>query len=164
MRLWLNRDPLVDYGSAIYAIGRTEPSEPSPDQAGAAPNELGVFTRVNLNAYHALGNDPTDQADPEGLYNILNGLVDEFMDPEGYTACYARCMLGGTTVHAGSELGGASYVARKWYSWKYPKWFKAGGKYSKKLVPKLAGKISACLAPMAVKDAWDCYQECKDRQ
>ena len=53
---------------------------------------------------------------------------------------------------------------RKWPGEWRLKWFKAGGKYSKKLVPKLAGKFSACRAPLAIKDAWNCYQEFKDRR
>jgi RHS repeat-associated protein len=106
-------------------------------------------------------NRPPIPVNTEGFWGAL---WDEFTDPEGYTDCYAKCMLLGTSAHAGSELGGATYIAKKWYSWKYPKWFKAGGKYSRKLVPKLAEKFGACLAPLAIKDAWDCYHECKDRQ
>ena len=172
LQRWPNRDPLADYGSAVYAVGRIErrveprTSDEIAAMADARRDQLRVFTRINLNLYNAVGNDPTDQGDPEGLdYGFWNGLWDEFTDPDGYTACYAKCMAGiSTAADFGAELGGSTAAARRWYTWKYPKWFKAGGKYSKKLVPKLAGKISACLAPLAIKDAWDCYQECKDRQ
>jgi RHS repeat-associated protein len=167
LQRWLNGDPLGDYGSVVYVITSTELR--TPDEialvAAAVRDPLAVFTRINLNLHGAMINDPVDQSDPEGLYGFWNGLWDEFTDPNGYTACYARCMLGfGLTSHIGSEFGGATYAARKWYSWKYPRWFKAGGKYSKKLVPKLAGKLNVCLAPLVAIDVWDCYNQCKDRQ
>ncbi|MCL5096522.1 MAG: hypothetical protein M1608_03105, partial [Candidatus Omnitrophica bacterium] len=162
---WLNRDPLADYGSAVYGVAEAEPDFKPRIFDEAGRDQLGVIARIGLNLYNSFGNDPIDQGDPKGLYGFWNALWDEFTDPDGYTTCYAKCMTGvGTAVHIGAELGGGTYVARKCYTWKYPKWFKAGGKYSKKLVPKLAGKISGCLAPLAIKDAWDCYQECKDKK
>ena len=151
---WLNRDPILERGGInMYGFVQNEPTD-----------LVDPFGESDFNAPPQSMSWPPAQVDPGGQYGFFDGLFDEFTDSDGYTACYAKCMLGGTTAHAGAELGGATYAAKKWYSWKNPKLFKAGGKYSKKLVPKLAGKLSACLAPLAIKEASDCYKECKDRQ
>ncbi len=131
---WLNRDPIGEGGG------------------------------VNLYAY--VGNDPVNEADPEGMSSLYEpGMFEQlwegFKDPNGYTSCYAKCMLGlGLGADAGMELGGATYGAKKWYSWTDGR-FKAGGKYSKKLVPKLASKLALPLALLSAKDALECYEKCK---
>lgn len=41
-----------------------------------------------------------------------------------------------------AEHTGTTLAAQKYYTHKYPNWFKAGGKYSKVLVPSTAGKLA----------------------
>jgi RHS repeat-associated protein len=85
-------------------------------------------------------------------------LVDTIMSYEGtiesgYYSCLTNCLFGGITAPAIAKFaeeilmtiahgGGFNMAARQWYKFKYPTWFKAGGKYSKKLVPDLVKKLS----------------------
>ena len=60
-----------------------------------------------------------------------------------YYKCYLKCMGFPVFSKLGFEKFKVSKIfAKFYYTKKYPKWFKAGGEYSKKLVPKLAKKIS----------------------
>lgn len=80
---WLNRDPLGDDGSMVYAIAKIEPRiEPrSAGELGAMAeavlDPLSMFTRVNLNLYGAVGNNPVSNVDPFGL---------------DFASCYADCI------------------------------------------------------------------------
>jgi hypothetical protein len=60
-------------------------------------------------------------ADDVGVVDILKGLCDEFTDEDGYTYCYSKCIVGITGKSGVAELGGATYAARKYYTWKYPR-------------------------------------------
>ena len=87
---------------------------------------------------------------------------NELTDPNGYTHCFASCMLGlPTAVDFGNELGLGKEAARRYYTFRYPKWFRAGGRYSKVLVPKLAARISWALLPMTARDIAECYNKCR---
>lgn len=70
-------------------------------------------------------------------------------------------------VTHGVEHGGAEWIAKKYYTLKYPKWFRAGGKYSEALVPKLAGyfKIGAKILSVAGwvvfdLEIYECTKKC----
>ena len=123
---------------------------------------------VDVNPYRFSDNTPTVDIDPFGLKTVAcTSTLREFWnilsDPDGYTACYARCMMLGTSVEVAGDF--ASYPAARFY-WtnKYPKWFKAGGKYSKVLVPRVARRFSFFVTFLiAPYDIYHCYRECKDR-
>jgi hypothetical protein len=70
-------------------------------------------------------------------------------------------MVWGELAKTGAELGGAEVFARKWYTWKYPHWFRAGGRYSRVLVPRFAARVSVGLAVFGTAEAWHCYEKCK---
>ena len=150
---------------------------------------LARFVSEDLVEYYAIPNlydyvddNPENETDSSGLTNdpgdfgwdVYNpprpgdgttSTITEFgnilIDPDGYTACYAHCVVFGTTAKAASELGGAAFVAKRWYSWKYPNWFRAGGRYSKVLVPRFAARASFAFAVLGLYDAYHCYKECK---
>lgn len=73
LQRWPNRDPLGDDGSLAYeAIAIAPRFEPRSRREAVASIEaisdaLTAFTRVNLNLYGAVGNNPVDNVDPYGL-------------------------------------------------------------------------------------------------
>jgi RHS repeat-associated protein len=73
----------------------------------------------------------------------------------GYYKCYFKCLFldGGVFASVIGKLfeeiitkgwlehGGGEWIARHYYTKKWPKWFRAGGRYSKYWVPRLAGYV-----------------------
>jgi hypothetical protein len=81
-------------------------------------------------------------------------------DSSGYLACYLKCMKLDLGLEAGAELGGAEEVGRRFYTLRYPRWFKAGGRYSKVLVPQFANRLSGLLAAKSLCETAHCFQKC----
>jgi RHS repeat-associated protein len=122
----------------------------SEDPIGLVGGEVNYYVRV--------GNDPINLIDPLGLFSIndrISGAIEGIQHgwDSGYYKCLFKCLLiEGAPPPAFAKgieeaikeflkHGGAEKIARKYFSKKYPKWFQAGGKYSKVLVPGLANKI-----------------------
>jgi hypothetical protein len=71
----------------------------------------------------------------------------------GYYSCLFKCLFGDIFApfpgwlleHGVEELAehSAGPAARSYYTWKYPKWFRAGGVYSKVLVPRAVELVKA---------------------
>jgi hypothetical protein len=97
----------------------------------------------------------------------------------GYYKCLLNCMTGGIFAPAVTEVmkgiavesaeRSADYWARRHYTNKYPKWFKAGGKYSEKLVPRYAGKIKFAAKAVNILgwayfdiEIYRCIKKCKE--
>jgi len=80
---WLNRDPLGDDASLVYTTTRLWPRLDPPaiselaDMVVGAQSPLGVFTRVNLDLFCAIGNNPVGNMDFFGL---------------DFASCYADCI------------------------------------------------------------------------
>jgi RHS repeat-associated protein len=96
LQRWPNRDPLGDDASMVYvaaSIGpRVEPRSAGETAAiiEAVTDPLAAFTRVNLNLYGALGNNPISNVDPLGL---------------DFGSCYADCLERYKSAHrAASKL------------------------------------------------------------
>jgi len=165
---WASRDPLISEPFSCVSQSQRYASKAEAEEQIQESDQ--VLENATLLSYTFCDNDVLDHVDAVGL--LIDWFDDwggdtpkEFWkivaDPDGYTACYAKCMLWGTSAKGGWELGGGVYVAKKYYTWKYPKWFKAGGKYSKKLVPKFVKKVGGGFAVFGAYEAWKCYQECK---
>ena len=83
LQRWPNRDPLGEDASMVYIAAAIDPRiEPRSAGETAAIIEvvtepLAAFTRVNLNLYGALGNNPVSNVDPLGL---------------DFGSCYADCI------------------------------------------------------------------------
>ncbi len=92
LQRWLNRDPLGDIGGMIFAIANIDLHLEA--EAAAMQDPLDVFTRINLNLFGALANDPNDQIDPLGLCN-----------------CWAHCMKESGAYWALGALGLSSTTA-----------------------------------------------------
>jgi hypothetical protein len=141
-------------------------------------SNCGVFRR-----YH-VGNNPVNFVDPLGLFSVddaVSGAIEGFQHgwDSGYYKCLAKCMAGDiwAPVSAkgveelatrGVEHGGAEWVAKKYYTFKYPNWFTAGGNYSKVLVPKLAGYMKLGAKAISVVgwgyfiyEEYECVKKCK---
>jgi hypothetical protein len=101
----------------------------------------------------------------------------------GYYKCILKCMTleGGVfapavmkglekiVAHGVENAGGAEWIAQKIYTLKYPKWFKAGGKSSKVLVPKLAGYLKSGAKALSVLgwavfdlELFECINKCME--
>jgi hypothetical protein len=97
----------------------------------------------------------------------------------GYYKCLLNCMTGGAFAPAVTESlkeaavkgteESADYWAKKYYTQKYPKWFKAGGKHSEKLVPRLAEKIKFGAKAVSILgwayfdyEIYGCIKKCKE--
>ncbi len=142
--------------------------------------------------------DPRGLDLPEGLFPEVDAYKYSFSDmpdlsidigealkhgwESGYYKCFGKCMLlgGGAEAPAvtkgiegivthGVEQWGAEWAAKEYYTLKYPKWFKAGGKYSEVLVPKLAGYLKfgakiLSVAGWAVFDLeiYKCVKKCME--
>ena len=133
------------------------------------------------NFYGYVENDPVNAVDPFGLTNdpadfggpVLPPGIEFFPDPPTHdVGQYGRCMaecLGVPIVILTSEHVGAGHavargLARTWYGLtdrRFIRW----GKYSRVLVPKLAGRIAGVISPLgwgvfAVEYA-HCLDKCK---
>jgi hypothetical protein len=69
-------------------------------------------------------------------------------------------MLGLTVAKGGNELGIGKELGRRYYTAKYPKKFKAGGRHSKVMVPRFAARLSGALAALTIPHVLNCIQEC----
>jgi RHS repeat-associated protein len=88
----------------------------------------------------------------------------------GYYECYLKCLTGPFGVFAGAHIGlelGSEKIGEmsaKTYYHLTDKRFQAWGKFSKKLVPQLTGKIAKFIkggaATWLAVDAWLCLFEC----
>jgi RHS repeat-associated protein len=148
----------------------------SEDPIGLAGGDVNFYVRV--------GNNPVNQIDPLGLISIGDVIIDGALEgfqhgwESGYYGCLAKCMAGSILAPVGAkgaeelstqmiEHGGAEWIARKYYTFKYPNWFTAGGRYSKVLVPKLAGymKLGAKTLSVAgwgyfIYEEYKCVKKC----
>lgn len=80
---WINRDPLGDEASLVYANARTDattkiaPFHHIAGRVHGPEHSVSSFARVNANLFAAMGNDPINNIDPFGL---------DFSD------CWSKCM------------------------------------------------------------------------
>jgi RHS repeat-associated protein len=124
LQRWPNRDPLCDDGSMVFAVTKIEPRlEPrSADElagmADAILDPLGTFTRVNLNLYGVVGNNPVINIDPLGLdfSSCYAACIEKYRDPVGNGLGYIanaglnKCV--GSTGRVG--VGGAGPHPTTW--------------------------------------------------
>ena len=135
------------------------------------------------------GNQPSLYIDPEGLRasaswvaNLLHsetwseGLCAGWQS--GYYACYAKCVTIGESIlkptvtkhivihkaaHPWIKKAGTWYGRWAWTR-RYPRWFRAGGKKSKVLVPRTAGKVVKVVSVISWilidYDVYHCIKKC----
>jgi RHS repeat-associated protein len=147
---WLNRDPIGEAGGVnLYALLANNPVN-EVDWLGLAFGN--PIPDIVIGPQVRPPRDP-DPSTWDEFCKILK-------DPDGYTACYARCMLGLTVAKGGNELGIGKELGRRYYTAKYPKKFKAGGRHSKVMVPRFAARLSGALAALTIPHVLNCIQEC----
>lgn len=143
LQRWINRDPLEESGG--------------------------------LNLYRLVGNNPLSFTDLFGLaygnpippcfpYPACLNLPKPPSNPgkwdDGYSDCWAKCMMGLTTAaHVGMEMGGAERAAGVYYHFTDGR-FTAWGTCSKVLVPRFAKRISPIGWLASAGDAIDCAEKC----
>ncbi len=158
---WPNRDPIGERGGInLYAYVHNSPLT-YIDKLGLAPGYGNPVSGPN----GPVG--PSSPYGPGGSY-YPNGYLyppapnynnwDDWDD--GYMTCWSRCMLGLPTVtHVAAEAGGTTATAGAYYHFTDGR-FKAWGKCSKVMVPKLASKLNVVGWLWSAGEAWKCAHEC----
>jgi RHS repeat-associated protein len=148
LQRWLNRDPMAEQsGLNLYGF--------------VANNPINYVDTLGL----AYGNPvPPCYPYPDCLRpppRPLNMWDEFFSDSSGYMACYLKCIGLDLVLEATDKAGGGKVAGRFYYSQKYPRWFKAGGRYSKVLVPRFAGALAGyVIAPLSICQAIRCANKC----
>ena len=119
-----------------------------------------------------------DPAEFAAMDDIYAGMVDGFRYgwSRGYYQCFAKCMIYGGGASAPILTKGAESAAeplfekmgtaagRKYYTWKYPKWFKAGGKHSKVLAPGFGMTVAKAVSVVGwgflIYEEYECMKKC----
>lgn len=145
---WLNRDPIAEEGGInLYGF--------------VANNPIGFIDLEGL----GYGNPvPPCAPYPDCLRRPPSppDMWSEFFsDSSGYMACYLKCMGLDLGLKGAEKLGAGEELGRRYYTAKYPRWFKAGGRYSKVLVPRFTGALAGyVLAPLSICEAIHCADKC----
>jgi len=155
MQRWLTRDPIYEWGGFnLYRF-----------VANSCPNSFDLWGE-DISGY---GGGTGDQNNPPYLPPMAappddttwSEFLNTLVDPNGYTSCYAKCMAGlKSGADAANELGGNKIAASYYYKLKYPHWFKAGGRYSKVLIPRLASRLTVAGLLTIPCDIIDCMSKC----
>jgi RHS repeat-associated protein len=135
-----------------------------------------------LNGYNYVSNNPINLIDPLGLMSVIvmpDIGYDYCMHPETFgemsfefEKCWLKCMLGVDVLlesyafSRGAPIAGKG-MAMLYYHHKYPKWFKAWGRSSKVLVPRLGARIATGISlvgwGLTAYDAYKCYDKCQEK-
>jgi RHS repeat-associated protein len=151
LQRWLNRDPIGEEGGInLYTFSNNN-----------APNRVDYFGWLGFGT-------PGMPHGPGGLHrrslwedgSVWEEFWNVITDPEGYSACYAKCMALGTGLKGLAEFDVGAELGRLYYTAKYPKWFKAGGRFSKVLVPRLALRLGGGLAVLGLCEVPHCIERC----
>lgn len=147
---WLNRDPLGDDGSLVYAVAKIEPRIERRSEGELAAmveavrDPLSIFTQVNLNLYGADGNNPVSNFDAYGLdfASCYADCIEHYRDPLGNGIGYI-CNAGlnklvGPTGRTG--IGGAGSHPTTWQHKLGSKFGSVGSK-----IGKAAGRAAIVL-------------------
>jgi RHS repeat-associated protein len=167
--IWPNRDPLDEPGFELLRNAKATIMD-SRAKRGLSRVLGGRYV------YQFLRNNPVDFTDLYGL-DVNNvppcspypdcdypPTPTPVYDPwdDGYMNCWFDCMLGLPTVsHVLQEAGGNNVIARSYYL-KTDGRFKACGKCSKVLVPKLASKLSLVGWFVSSAEACHCASKCSE--
>jgi hypothetical protein len=122
---WLSRDPLADNGSVAYTLDRIESREVRSAAERAMMvqqlnDPLAPFTKVNLNLFLFLANNPTASVDPRGL-DWLSCMANciESKDPLNSVGKVCLTYLGGTFPKPWTgygRIGGSATTVLSWLS------------------------------------------------
>lgn len=147
---WPNRDPLGDDGSMVYAIAKIEPRlEPRSTgelaaMAEAVLDPLSTFTRVNLNLYGAVGNNPVNNIALFGLdfASCYADCIEKYRDPVGNGIAYV-CNAGLNKAVGGTERTGVGGAKPHPTTWQHKLGSKFGSVGSK--IGRAAGRAAVVL-------------------
>lgn len=155
LQRWPDRDAIAEWGGFnLYRF-----------VANSCPNAFDIWGE-DISSY---GGGTGNQNNPPYLPppsapsddTTWNEFINTLEDPDGYTACFAACMVNPKSfADVGGEFGGNKKLAQTYFKNKYPRWFKAGGKYSKVRVPRLKNGLGLMLAVMSACDALECMKAC----
>jgi RHS repeat-associated protein len=150
LKRWLNRDPIGESrGVNLYGFVSNDPINISDILGLAYGNPIPSVVTIPITSPNASLRD-SDTSTWNEFFN----------DSSGYIACYLKCMGLDFGLEGAAEAGGAKELGRRYYTNKYPKWFSAGGRSSKVLVPKFAGRLSGLLALKSLCEVAHCTEKC----
>jgi RHS repeat-associated protein len=137
LQRWINRDPIQEEdGPNLYNFVSNFPT-----------------TLVDLFGLAMVGRPVQHDPNPTTWHEFIT-------DSSGYMRCWLKCMGLDLGLEGGAEAGGAEELGRRYYTYKYPRWFRAGGRYSRVLVPQFASRLTHLLLLKTVCEAAHCMDKC----
>jgi hypothetical protein len=152
-QMWPNCDPIQEAGGInLYGFLENNPinyGDPLGLAYGDWYDPRSYFNNGYL-AYYYTGNaNASDE--------VLNAALEAGGE---YTSCFLKCMGLDLGLEGATEAGGTRYGARMYYTATDGR-FKAFGRYSKVLLPRLAARANLAMAAWSTVEAAHCMHKCK---